>query len=130
MAKKTLGIVLFAVFAMMAMSAQGVMAGPVQTLTACLKEEPQIPLGTAVYSLWDNDRSRLEITVAGVTVDGTYCIFINQVLLPDTQITVVDGAGSLTLDTNWGDEIPLIVSGWKISLKSCDTDNVLCGMFK
>jgi len=99
--------------------------GPCGFEGTCLAADP---FGNLVTSVRRADLGAA--SVAGVTVDGTYCIFINQVLLPDTQITVVDGAGSLTLDTNWGDEIPLIVSGWKISLKSCDTDNVLCGMFK
>lgn len=129
MVRKTSGIILFAAFAMAVMVAQSVVAAPVSTVTACLKEEPKIPLGTAVYSLWDNDRARLDISVSGVA-DGTYCIFINQVLLEDVQLLVVDSAGSLRLDTNWGDEIPPIEAGSKIALKHCETDLVLCGMFK
>lgn len=129
MKKKTLGVVLFAVFAIMVIGAQGVMAGPVQTLTACLKVVPGEQLGTAVYSSWDDDKRRLEITVAGAE-DGTYCIVVDKVRL-DAKLTVVDGAGSLRLDTRWGDTVPVIEFKSKISLKNCaDTSIVLCGSFK
>lgn len=130
MRRKTSGVMLFAVFAMMVISAQSVMAGPVQTLTACLKVVPGEPLGTAVYSSWDDDKSRLEITVAGAA-EGTYCVFIDKTKL-EAKLTVDDtGAGALRLDTRWGDVIPAVELGSKISLKNCaDTSVVLCGMFK
>jgi hypothetical protein len=119
-----------AVIAVVAIGAQSALAGPVQSLTACLKTEPGQPLGTAVYSWWDNDTSRLEITVAGA-VPGTYCVFIDKVRL-DAKLTVDDaGAGALKLDTRWGDIIPVVVSGSTISMKNCaDTTVVICGMFK
>jgi hypothetical protein len=119
------------VIAVVAIGAQGVLAGPVQSLTACLKVTPGEPLGTAVYSWWDDETRRLEITVAGAT-PGTYCVFINKVPLADVTLTVDDtGAGALKLDTRWGNIIPVVVSGSTISLKNCaDTKIVLCGMFK
>lgn len=130
MGMKKSGVVLFAVFVMITMGAQGVIAGLDQTLTACLKVVPGEPLGTAVYSSWDDDKSRLEITVADAT-SGTYCIFIDKTKL-DAKLTVDDtGAGALRLDTRWGDVIPLVEPGSKISLKNCaDTSIVLCGSFK
>ena len=130
MRRKASGVMLFAVFAMLVISAQSVMAGPVQTVTACLKIVPGEPLGTAVYSSWDDDKSRLEITVAGAE-PGTYCIFINKTKL-DAKLTVDDaGAGALRLDTRWGDAIPPVDLGSKISLKNCaDTSIAICGMFK
>ncbi|MCJ7489692.1 MAG: hypothetical protein MUO87_06075 [Thermoplasmata archaeon] len=131
MKRKTSGVVLFAVFAMVTMGAQSVMAGPVQTLTACLKEVPGEPLGTAVYSWWDDGKSRLEITVADAEPDATYCIFIDKTKLV-AQLTVDGtGAGALRLDTRWGDAIPVVELGFKISLKNCpDMTSVLCGSFK
>jgi len=130
MRRGALGLVVMAVIAVVAIGAQSALAGPVQSLTACLKTEPGQPLGTAVYSWWDNDTSRLEITVAGA-VPGTYCVFIDKVRL-DAKLTVDDaGAGALKLDTRWGDVIPVIVSGSTISMKNCaDTTIVICGMFK
>ena len=135
MGMKKSGVVLFAVFVMITMGAQSVIAGLDQTLTACLKEVPGEPLGTAVYSSWDDDKSRLEITVADAT-SGTYCIFINKTKL-DAKLTVDDdgdgtGAGALRLDTRWGDVIPAVGLGSKISLKICDGTSsiVLCGSFK
>ncbi len=130
MRRGALGLVVMAVIAVVAIGAQSALAGPVQSLTACLKTEPGQPLGTAVYSWWDNDTSRLEITVAGA-VPGTYCVFIDKVRL-DAKLTVDDaGAGALKLDTRWGDIIPVIVSGSTISMKNCaDTTIVICGMFK
>ena len=144
MGMKKSGVVLFAVFVMLVMSAQSVMAGAgsFQTLTACLKENPGEPLGTAVYSSWEkNGRSTLEITVAATEdYEGTYCIYIIaldgvKTLLEPTLSVDDTGAGSLMLDTWLEDEIPLIVSEWKISLKECgygppDVDRiVLCGKF-
>ena len=131
MKRKTSGVVLFAVFAMVTMGAQSVMAGPVQTLTACLKEVPGEPLGTAVYSLWDDGKSRLEITVTDAEPDVIYCIIVDKTRL-DVQLTTDStGAGALRLDTRWGDVIPPIVDGSKISLKDCeDMSSVLCGSFK
>lgn len=121
------------VVAVVLIGAQSAFAGPVTSVTACLKEEPKVPLGTAVYSSWaDDDKARLEIAVAGAT-PGTYCIFINEELLsPDIKFVVDDaGVGELRLDTQWGDDIPVITSGMKISLKSCPgAETVLCGMFK
>lgn len=130
MRRGALGLVVMAVIAVVAIGAQSALAGPVQSLTACLKTEPGQPLGTAVYSWWDNDTSRLEITVTGA-VPGTYCVFIDKVRL-DAKLTVDDaGAGALKLDTRWGDVIPVIVSGSTISMKNCaDTTIVICGMFK
>lgn len=130
MRRGALGLVVMAVIAVVAIGAQSALAGPVQSLTACLKTEPGQPLGTAVYSWWDNDTSRLEITVTGA-VPGTYCVFIDKVRL-DAKLTVDDaGAGALKLDTRWGDIIPVIVSGSTISMKNCaDTTIVICGMFK
>lgn len=130
MARKTWGVVLFAVFAMMAMAAQGVIAGQIGSLTACLKIVPGEPLGTAVYTEWDNDVRRLEITVTDAE-PGNYCIFVDKVKL-DAKIVVDDTrAGYLRLDTRWGDVIPPIVLGSKISLKNCaDTTIVLCGSFQ
>ncbi len=130
MRRGALGLVVMAVIAVVAIGAQSALAGPVQSLTACLKTEPGQPLGTAVYSWWDNDTSRLEITVAGA-VPGTYCVFIDKVRL-DAKLTVDDaGAGALKLDTRWGDIIPVVVSGSTISMKNCaDTTVVICGMFK
>jgi hypothetical protein len=130
MRKRTSGVLLFAVFATMAICAQSVMAGPVQTLTACLKEVPGEPLGTAVYSWWDDDTRRLEITVAGAEPRATYCIIIDKVKL-DAKLVVDDtGAGALRLDTRWGDAIPEVEPGMKISLKDCATGVALCGSFK
>lgn len=113
-------------------AAQGVVAGPVQSLSACLKVTPGEPLGTAVYSSWtDSDKARLELSVAGAA-PGDYCVFIDQIILDGVTFVVDDtGAGSLRLDTAWGDYIPPIIEGSKISLKNCDiTDYVLCGKFK
>ena len=130
MRKRTSGVLLFAVFATMAICAQSVMAGPVQTLTACIKEVPGEPLGTAVYSWWDDETRRLEITVAGVEPGATYCIFIDKERL-DAKLVVDDtGAGALRLDTRWGDVIPAVELGSKISLKDCATGIALCGSFK
>lgn len=131
MRKRALGFVGVAVFAMMIVGLQGVAAGPVQTLTACLKIVPGEPLGTATYSWWDEDTSRLEISVAGVEQTGNYCVFIDKEKLADVTFVVDDtGAGSLRLDTRWGDIIPPIESGSKIALKWCEnTDIALCGQF-
>ncbi|MDH3364447.1 MAG: hypothetical protein OEM29_00340 [Thermoplasmata archaeon] len=144
MRRKASGVILFAVFAMLVMSAQSVMAGAgsFQTLTACLKENPGEPLGTAVYSSWEkNGRSTLEITVAATgDYEGTYCIYIidldgEKTLLEPTLFVDDTGAGSLMLDTWLEDVIPPIASEWKISLKECgygppDVDRiVLCGKF-
>jgi len=129
MRKRALGIVLISAIAVMAIGAQIALAGPVQSLTACLKMEPKQPLGTASYSRWDDDTRRLEIEVAGVP-DGTYCISIEKVPL-EAKLVVVDGAGSLRLDTRWGDVIPAVELEDRINLKNCaDTSIVLCGMFK
>lgn len=130
MRRGALGLVVIAVVAVMAMAAQSALAGPVQSVTACLKTEPGTPLGTAVYSWWDDDTSRLEITVAGA-VPGTYCIFVDKVKM-DVKFTVDDtGAGYLKLDSRWGDVIPVIVAGSTISMKNCaDTTIVICGSFK
>lgn len=130
MRRLSVGIVLMTAIVMFAMVAQIAAAGPVQQLTACLKEEPKVPLGTAVYSWWDDEVRRLEMTVAGAT-PGTYCIYIEQVKL-DVVFTVDDtGSGALKLDTRWGDTIPVVLSGYHISLKNCaDNTVVLCGMFK
>ncbi|MCJ7606751.1 MAG: hypothetical protein MUO94_02755, partial [Thermoplasmata archaeon] len=105
------------------------LAGPVQSVTACLKVEPGQPLGTAVYSWWDDETRRLEIDVAGAD-PGNYCIFVDKVRL-DVKFTVDDtGVGSLRLDTRWGDSVPEILSGSNIALKNClDKSIVLCGMF-
>lgn len=121
---------MMAITAVAVIGMQGVLAGPVQSLTACLKTEPGQPLGTAVYSWWDDDTARLEITVAGA-VPGTYCIFVDKVKM-DVKFTVDDtGAGALKLDTRWGNVIPVIVAGSTISMKNCaDTTIVICGMFK
>ncbi|MDQ1372466.1 MAG: hypothetical protein QG582_1382 [Candidatus Thermoplasmatota archaeon] len=130
MRRKTLGIIVMAVVAVMAISAQTALAGPIQSVTACLKMEPGVPLGTAVYSWWDDETSRLEISVAGA-VPGTYCVFIDKVKMEFTFTVDDAGAGSLRLDTRWGDVIPVIASGSTISMKNCaDTTIVLCGMFK
>jgi hypothetical protein len=133
MRKRTSGVLLFVAFATMAICAQSVMAGPVQTLTACLclKEVPGEPLGTAVYSWWDDDTRRLEITVANPdSPNAEYCIFIDKVKL-DAKLVVDDtGAGALRLDTRWGDAIPEVESKSKISLKDCATGTALCGSFK
>ena len=130
MRRGALGIVLMAITAVAVIGMQGVLAGPVQSLTACLKTEPGQPLGTAVYSWWDDDTARLEITVAGA-VPGTYCIFVDKVKM-DVKFTVDDtGAGALKLDTRWGNVIPVIVAGSTISMKNCaGTTIVICGMFK
>jgi hypothetical protein len=122
-------IVLISIVAVMAIGAQIALAGPVQSLSACLKMEPKEPLGAAVYSWWDDDTRRLEITVAGA-VPGTYCILVDKVRL-DVKLVVDDaGAGALRLDTRWGDVVPVIVSGSTISLKNCaDTTIVICGKF-
>lgn len=130
MRRGTLGIIAMSVVAVMMIGAQGALAGPVQSVTACLKTVPGEPLGTAVYSWWDDDTSRLEIVVAGA-VPGTYCVFVDKVKL-DVKFTVDDaGAGALRLDTRWGDAIPIIESGSTISMKNCaDTTIVICGMFK
>ena len=124
------GIVLMSVIAMMAIGSISALAGPVQSVTACLKTVPGEPLGTAVYSWWDDETSRLEITVAGA-VPGTYCVFVDKVKL-DVKVIVDDaGAGALRLDTRWGDVIPVIEAGSVISMKNCaDTTIVICGMFK
>lgn len=130
MRRKTLGIIVMAAVAVVAISAQSALAGPVQSVTACLKMVPGEPLGTAVYSWWDDDTSRLEIAVAGA-VPGTYCVFIDKVKMEFTFTVDDAGAGSLRLDTRWGDAIPVIVAGSTISMKNCaDTTIVLCGMFK
>jgi hypothetical protein len=119
MKRGALGLVLMSFVAVAVIAAQGALAGPVQSVTACLKVEQGQQLGTAVYSWWDDDTSRLEITVAGAT-PGTYCILIDDL-----------GAGYLRLDTRWGDSIPPVEAGSKIALKNCaDTTIVLCGMFK
>ncbi len=125
-----MGLALLGAVAVLAVVAQSVMAGPVQSVTACLKEEPGVQLGTAVYSWWDDDTRRLEITVAGAE-PGTYCIHVDKVKL-EAKLTVDDtGAGYLRLDTRWGDAVPLIEEGSTIALKNCaDTTIVLCGMFK
>ena len=130
MRRGALGLVLMTVIAVVAIAAQGALAGPVQSLTACLKVTPGEPLGTAVYSWWDDETARLEITVAGAA-PGTYCIFVDKVKM-DVKFTVDDtGAGYLKLDTRWGDVIPDIVAGSTISMKNCaDTTIVICGMFK
>ncbi len=130
MRRGALGIVLMAITAVAVIGMQGVLAGPVQSVTACLKMEPGQPLGTAVYSWWDDDTARLEIEVAGA-VPGTYCIFVDKVKM-DVKFTVDDtGAGALKLDTRWGNVIPVIVAGSTISMKNCaDTTIVICGMFK
>jgi hypothetical protein len=130
MKRGALGLVLMSFVAVAVIAAQGALAGPVQSVTACLKVEQGQQLGTAVYSWWDDDTSRLEITVAGAT-PGTYCILIDKVKL-DAKLVVDDlGAGYLRLDTRWGDSIPPVEAGSKIALKNCaDTTIVLCGMFK
>jgi hypothetical protein len=125
---------LMAAIAVALIAAQGVVAGPVQSLSACLKVTPGEPLGTAVYSSWtDSDKARLEISVAGAE-PGNYCIFVNQIKLEGVTFVVDEtGAGSLRLDTAWGDYVPPIVDGSKISLKNCDITDytyVLCGKFK
>ena len=122
-------IVLMSVVAVMAIGAQIALAGPVQSLSACLKVEPKEPLGTAVYQWWDDDTRRLEITVAGA-VPGQYCILIDKEKL-DAKLVVDDtGAGYLRLDTRWGDVIPAVESGSNIALKNCaDTTIVICGKF-
>lgn len=127
--KKTAGaIVLATTFIMLAVGALSAVAGPVTQLTACLKIVPGEPLGEAIYSSWDNDMSRLEIAVAGVE-PGSYRIVIDCERL-DTMLTVDEtGAGSLRLDTRWGDTIPLIESGSTICLK-LDQVVVLSGKFK
>jgi len=128
--RKTTGFVAIAVFALMVIGLQAVAAGPVQTLTACIKIVPGEPLGTATYSWWDDGKSRLEISVAGV-VPGEYCIIVDQVKLDVTFVVDDTGAGSLRLDTRWGDVIPVIVLGSNIALKNCaDSTIVLCGSFK
>jgi hypothetical protein len=128
MRRKALGIVLISAIAVMAIGAQVALAGPVQSLTACLKIEPKEPLGTAVYQWWDDDTRRLEIEVAGVE-DGNYCIFVDKDKL-DVKLVVTDGAGALRLDTRWGDVVPVIESGSTIALKYCvDTTIVVCGKF-
>ena len=124
-----MGLILMSVVAVMVIGAQSALAGPVQSVTACLKVEPGQPLGTAVYSWWDDETRRLEIDVAGAE-NGTYCISIDKVHL-DVKFTVEAGVGSLRLDTRWGDFIPPVDSGSNIILKDCtDKTIVLCGMFK
>ncbi len=123
-------LVMMSVVAVMMIGAQSALAGPVQSLTATLKAEPGVPLGTAVYSWWDDDTRRLEIEVADAD-EGKYCVFIDKVKLGVT-LTVDDlGVGSLRLDTRWGDVVPVIESGSIISMKNCaETTIVICGMFK
>jgi len=128
MRRRTIGVFVMSILAVVAICAQFALAGPVQSVTACLKIEPKVPLGTAVYSWWDDDTRRLEIEVSDVA-DGNYCIFVDKVKL-DAKLVVVDGAGALRLDTRWGDAVPLIESGSTIALKYClDTTVVICGKF-
>jgi len=127
--RKTWGAVAFAVFAALAMAATGASAGLIGSMTACLKVVPGEPLGTAVYTEWDNERRVLEITVAGAE-PGNYCIFVDKVKLDAKLYVDSTGAGYLKLDTNWGDDVPIIVLGSKIALKWCaDTTVVMCGSF-
>ncbi len=57
-------------------------------------------------------------------------MLVDKVKLDATLVVDDTGAGSLRLDTRWGDVIPPIVPGSKIALKNCaDTTNVLCGSF-
>lgn len=130
MKKTVVGFVAIAVFAMTVVGLQGVVAGPVQTLSACIKVVQGEPLGTATYSWWDDGKARLDIAVDSL-VPGDYCIVVDQVKL-DAILTVDDsGAGSLRLDTRWGDVIPVIVVGSNIALKNCaDETIVYCGSFK
>lgn len=131
MRRGALGLIVLGVVAIMAIGAQTALAAPVQSLTACLKMEAGQPLGTAVYTLWDNDKARLEIAVAEA-IPGEYCVSIDKVPLK-VKLTVdeVTKSGSLRLETNWGDFIPPVLEGSKITLKNCDDPTiVICGMFK
>ena len=91
-----------------------------------------IPLWNAEFNEIDDPRFTYENEhIKQLDLRRAVRIFIDKTKL-DAKLTVDDtGAGALRLDTRWGDVIPLVEPGSKISLKNCaDTSIVLCGSFK
>jgi hypothetical protein len=99
-------------------------------LTACLKVDPGVPLGEAVYTSWDEDKRRLEVSVANpdLVEDVNYRIIINHERLDAKLVVDATGAGELRLDTRQGDVIPLVEEGYTICIK-LDSEPVLSGKF-
>jgi hypothetical protein len=124
-----MGFVLLTAFALLATGALSVAAQPKVELTACLKDSDKNPLGEAVYTSWDGDKRRLEVSVAGLEEGGTYRIVIDGVKL-DAKLLVdpLTGAGELRLDTRNGDIIPLVGEGSTICIK-LDQVMTLSGKF-
>jgi hypothetical protein len=129
MRRAVMGFVLLTAFALLATGALSVAAQPKVELTACLKTVPGEPLGEAVYTSWDEDTRRLEVSVAlGPGYEGKYRIVIDCVRL-DAKLEVDStGVGELRLDTRWGDIIPPVGEGSTICIK-LDQVMTLSGKF-